>query len=306
MSPSRSRRLITRLLCLWPPVLLFGICLGGLVLYRAIAELQIPSMGMRDTPPSIRSVGPTMVQLERLQYLVSTRVHVADVLVGESRWLEGSWLIQGDALLAVDMSKSEVNDKDEKSRTATIVLPQPSVLSPRVNHERTQRWDIKSRSWIPLASLLLGDRTAMEKQAMVRGSSSSSSVRHRRNTTRKSHVVASTVCSPSCTAASAGTSRSSGSSEPFAIRVSVCQPVPERSQHHSNIQDLSTGRQSNQGCRLSSFRGARREPICNHLDHPASKGIESIPARIRSSTLRVFTSTNTPPPRRYQWKRSAR
>lgn len=167
MSPSRSRRLITRLLCLWPPVLLFGICLGGLVLYRAIAELQIPSMGMRDTPPSIRSVGPTMVQLERLQYLVSTRVHVADVLVGESRWLEGSWLIQGDALLAVDMSKSEVNDKDEKSRTATIVLPQPSVLSPRVNHERTQRWDIKSRSWIPLASLLLGDRTAMEKQAMV-------------------------------------------------------------------------------------------------------------------------------------------
>ena len=46
-----------------------------------------------------------MVQLERLQYLVSTRVHVADVLVGESRWLEGSWIIQGDALLGVDMSQ---------------------------------------------------------------------------------------------------------------------------------------------------------------------------------------------------------
>jgi hypothetical protein len=92
---------------------------------------------------------------------------VADVLVGESRWLEGSWIIQGDALLAVDMSKAQIRDKDEKSRTATIVLPQPSVLSPRVNHERTQQWDIKGRSWIPLASLLLGDRTAMEKQAML-------------------------------------------------------------------------------------------------------------------------------------------
>jgi hypothetical protein len=92
---------------------------------------------------------------------------VADVLVGESRWLEGSWIIQGDALLAVDMSKAEVKDRNEKARTATIILPHPAVLSARVNHERTQQWDIKSRSWIPLASLLLGDRTAMEKQAML-------------------------------------------------------------------------------------------------------------------------------------------
>ena len=92
---------------------------------------------------------------------------MADILVGESRWLEGSWIIQGDALLAVDMSKAEVKDTDEKARTATIILPQPAVLSARVNHERSQQWDIKSRSWIPLASLVLGDRTAMEKQAML-------------------------------------------------------------------------------------------------------------------------------------------
>ena len=50
---------------------------------------------------------------------------------------------------------------------AVIVLPQPSVLSARVNHERTQQWDIKSRSWIPLASQLLGDRQGMEKQSMA-------------------------------------------------------------------------------------------------------------------------------------------
>jgi hypothetical protein len=65
------------------------------------------------------------------------------------------------------MSKAEVKDKDEKARTATIILPHPAVLSARVNHERSQQWDIKSRSWIPLASLVLGDRTALEKQAMV-------------------------------------------------------------------------------------------------------------------------------------------
>ena len=108
-----------------------------------------------------------MVQLERLQYLVSTRVHVVDVLVGESRWLEGSWIIQGDALIGVDMKKAEIRDADRKARTAVIILPQPAVLSARVNHEKSQQWDIKSRSWLPLASLILGDRAAMEKEAML-------------------------------------------------------------------------------------------------------------------------------------------
>ena len=42
-------------------------------------------------------------------------MNVADVLVGESRWLEGSWIIQGDALIGVDMSKGEIRDKDDKA-----------------------------------------------------------------------------------------------------------------------------------------------------------------------------------------------
>jgi hypothetical protein len=108
-----------------------------------------------------------MIQLERLQYIVSTRVHVADVLVGESRWLEGSWIIQGDGLIGVDMSRAQINGKDDKLRTAVIVLPQPTVISARVNHNKSQQWDIKSRSWIPMASVILGDRQAMEKQAML-------------------------------------------------------------------------------------------------------------------------------------------
>ena len=65
------------------------------------------------------------------------------------------------------MSKSEIEDRDDKTRTAAIILPQPSALSVRVNHEKSQQWDIKLRSWIPLASLFLGDRPAMEQQAMV-------------------------------------------------------------------------------------------------------------------------------------------
>ena len=139
----------------------------AILVVQAVALKRSWDSGVRETPPTFRSPGPTVVQLERLQQLVSTRVHVTDVLVGESRWLEGSWIIQGDALLAVDMSKAEVKNRDEKARTATIILPHPAVLSARVNHERSQQWDIKGRSWIPLASLVLGDRTAIEKQAML-------------------------------------------------------------------------------------------------------------------------------------------
>jgi hypothetical protein len=159
--PRGGRCLIALLL----PALIALTALAILVV-QAVALLRAWDPGVRETPPTFSSLGPTVVQLERLQYVVSTRVHVADVLVGESRWLEGSWIIQGDALLAVDMSKAEVKDRDEKARTATIILPHPAVLSARVNHERTRQWDIKSRTWIPLAGALLGDRQAIEEQAM--------------------------------------------------------------------------------------------------------------------------------------------
>ena len=151
----------------WLVACLLVLAALGFVVAQANLLLSRLDLGIRDTRPTFSSSGPTLVQLERLQYLVSTRVHVADVLVGESRWLEGSWIIQGDALLAVDMSKAEIRDRNEQAKTAVIVLPQPTVLSGRVNHQKTQEWDIKSRSWVPLASLILGDRTAMEKQAML-------------------------------------------------------------------------------------------------------------------------------------------
>lgn len=154
---------------LWLPAFVAILALGalGLLVLQLHPILRNWDFGLRDTPPAVRSVGPTMVQLEQLQYLVSTRVHVADVLVGESRWLEGSWIIQGDALIAVDMSKAEIKGRDDKARGAVIVLPQPSAISARVNHDKSQQWNIRSRSWIPMASLILGDRSAIEKEAML-------------------------------------------------------------------------------------------------------------------------------------------
>src|SRR5271157_2543198 len=151
----------------WLVACLLVLAALGFVVAQANLLVSRLDLGIRDTRPTFSSSGPTLVQLERLQYLVSTRVHVADVLVGESRWLEGSWIIQGDALIGVDMKKAEIKDRNEQAKTAVIVLPKPSVLSARVNHEKTQEWDVKSRSWVPLASVLLGDRPAMEKRAML-------------------------------------------------------------------------------------------------------------------------------------------
>ena len=109
-----------------------------------------------------------MVQLERLQYLVSTRVHVADVLVGESRWLEGSWIIQGDALLGVDMSKAEIKDRDEKARTA-VDRPAPAgrAVGPASTTRRASNGTSSPGAGSRMAGLILGDRPAMEKQAML-------------------------------------------------------------------------------------------------------------------------------------------
>ncbi len=133
-----------------------AILIGAFVGYKAWHGFTLA-----EGPPGFSAVGPTINQLERLQYLVSSRVHVADVLVGESRWLKGSWIVQGDALIGVDMSRAEIKCKDGAKREAVIVLPAPTVMSPRVNHEKTQEWDVKSTSWIPLASWAFGDKKNM-------------------------------------------------------------------------------------------------------------------------------------------------
>ena len=69
--------------------------------------------------PMSCSAGPTVVQ-PRAGCSNSSPPgrHVADVLVrAQSRaGLEGCWIITGDALLAVDMSKAEVRDRDETKR----------------------------------------------------------------------------------------------------------------------------------------------------------------------------------------------
>ena len=195
-------------------VLLLVLGALSLVVFQAIKLLSRWDLGIADTPPRFSSSGPTIVQLERLQYLVSTRVHVADVLVGESRWLEGSWIIQGDALLAVDMAKAEIKDRNEQAKTAVIVLPRPGVLSGPCQPSRRPRNGISShgpgsrwRAWFSATGLPWRSRRCFRH-------SSSSSGRPVQTTTRRRRGRAWRACSPSSIEPSAGTSRSSGSNAP--------------------------------------------------------------------------------------------
>ena len=100
-------------------------------------------------PVVVQSQGPTIEKLERLSQLVTTRIQIADILVAEGQGCRGSWLVKGDALLAVNLSQAKITDKHEDTKQATIILPQPEVLQPRVDHSRTRTWAVDRLTWIP-------------------------------------------------------------------------------------------------------------------------------------------------------------
>ena len=104
-----------------------------------------------EKPPliAVSSAGPTIERLERLSHLVTSRVQIADVLVGTGDGCRGAWLIRGDALLSVNLSQAAITEKDEATKRATIRLPQPEILQARVDHERTKTWEVRSMVWLP-------------------------------------------------------------------------------------------------------------------------------------------------------------
>ncbi len=125
--------------------------LAAIVLAIIIAVVLVAARqfwGQRETHFCV-SQGPTVDRLERLAHLVTTRVYVADVLVGEGRGCRGAWLIKGDAVLGIELRRAKVIEKDEVARRAVVRLPQPDVLQSRVDHYKTRAWEVLRTSWIP-------------------------------------------------------------------------------------------------------------------------------------------------------------
>jgi len=114
-----------------------------------LALLGIQLVRWRSAPAAtIWTTGPTVQHLESLSQLVCLRVSVSDVLVGENDDCRGSWLVRGDAVLAIDLKQAKILQCHPTFRRAQIQLPEPAVISPRVDHERTRTWSVEKTTWL--------------------------------------------------------------------------------------------------------------------------------------------------------------
>lgn len=136
--------------------LLMGISVGyGIWIGKSRA---VPS-----APTKVRSKAPTVIQLEKIGELTTTRIHVTDVMWAEGEGYRGSWLINGDALLSCDVSKARIANVNTDARTATIRLHRLRVISARVNHDKTKTWSVEKTTWLPWR---WGDQGIMRDAAM--------------------------------------------------------------------------------------------------------------------------------------------
>lgn len=110
----------------------------------------------------------TVRQLEKLSHLVALRVQVADVLKGSVDRVSGIWIVKGDALISVDLAKAQIMHQDRARRSATIRLPQPYVFHARVDHTRTQTYDVK-RGWFSASATedRLRDEAMQQAQKLI-------------------------------------------------------------------------------------------------------------------------------------------
>jgi len=80
---------------------------------------------------------------------VALRIEVADILVAQGNGCRGVWLLKGDSHLSVDMGQAKIADKHDDTKQATIILPEPQVLAPRIDHSRTRTWSVERVTWLP-------------------------------------------------------------------------------------------------------------------------------------------------------------
>ena len=66
-------------------------------------------------------------------------------------------------MLGIDLSRAKIVVKDDTTRRATIQLPLPELLTSRVDHSRTQTWQVRRTTWMPWS----GDGDKLRDQVML-------------------------------------------------------------------------------------------------------------------------------------------
>jgi hypothetical protein len=89
---------------------------------------------------------PTVEKLQQLSALVTLRADVSDVYEMSARGYFGGahvvLLVQGDVLLPTDLGKVRVVDIDHAAGRLILVLPEPQVVSARLDHESTRLYAV--------------------------------------------------------------------------------------------------------------------------------------------------------------------
>lgn len=85
---------------------------------------------------------PTVEMIQDLSELVTLRVALADVVTsridGVLGGVEAVVLVRGDVTVGTDLSAARIEHVDAVARRATVVLPQPKLSPPRIDHARSR------------------------------------------------------------------------------------------------------------------------------------------------------------------------
>jgi Protein of unknown function (DUF4230) len=99
-----------------------------------------------DPPP------PSLAIIQSVSELATTRLHLSDFIEGQNNHYKGKWILHGEVILGVDLSKAVYVEAHPADKTAVLHLPPPHLISSRVDHDRSEEMYIKAVAWVPLSS----------------------------------------------------------------------------------------------------------------------------------------------------------
>jgi len=96
---------------------------------------------------------PPISRIQAMSDLATLRVQIADSLKGENEHWEVHWMLHGEAVLGVDLSRATYVPVDKDNRQATLSLPEAHVVSSKVDHHRSAELNAKQKTWLPSPGL---------------------------------------------------------------------------------------------------------------------------------------------------------
>ena len=135
-----------------------GITLKGLVSAFTMSALFFVPLGLWGfgvKPPGVARAEvppPALSVIQAMSDLATTRVHVSDFIEGENAHWKGKWILHGEAVLGVDLSKVTYIEANPEKKEAVLSLPQPHLITSKVDHNGSDEVYLKSKVWLPLSN----------------------------------------------------------------------------------------------------------------------------------------------------------